>query len=105
MLTPTHLTFSLILYGILAKLGIVALSPYYLTILFSAELIDLDHLFSRPIYARKRNPFKIHFFHKNWIFILIVAATIIFIKPFFLLGLGLELHLLMDFIYVKMNKL
>lgn len=70
-------------------------------VLLMAELIDLDHLFSRPVYHPRRNPFKVHFLHKNWKWVLFVALMMLFYYPFSILGLGLILHLIEDYVYTK----
>lgn len=45
--------------------------------LLSAQCIDIDHLFSRPIYDPKRNGFKTHFLHKNWKLLTFVAFLLL----------------------------
>jgi hypothetical protein len=99
------MTFGMLVYAGLIYIGVVEFSGYLLVSLFAAELIDLDHLFSKPIYKKKRNPFKTHYFHKKWKYVLVIAAILMFVKPLFMLGVGLEAHLLLDFVYVKVNKL
>ena len=106
MITPIHTLFNLVIFLLL---GII-INPNYadLILLLSAELIDLDHLFSKPIYHPGRNPFKKHILHRNWLIILIISIALLFIRPVMFLGIGLISHLFIDCIYVKFfvnNKL
>jgi hypothetical protein len=104
MLTPTHIVFSLAVYFILIKLGVIGFTISLLILLLCAELIDLDHLFSKPIYKKGRNPFKTHFLHKNWLILLVLSFVLIFVRPVFTLGLGLICHLFLDLVYVFIRK-
>lgn len=100
--TPVHFGFNLIIYYLFSVLFSIEFVFFNLIYLLLAELIDLDHLFSRPIYVKRRNSFKTHFFHKNWILVIIFAILIMFIStPFIFIGLGLLSHLTLDFIYIK----
>ncbi len=69
MLTPTHSFFDTIIYFGLNYFDIIKFRYFDLIALYSAGLIDLDHLFSKPVFDPKRNPFKatynIHFFLMN----------------------------------------
>ena len=103
MITPIHVAFKLLILFFLSQF--TSINSFDLIFLLSAELIDLDHLFSRPIYHPKRNPFKKHFLHRNWKFILLVATIFLFIRPIMFLGIGLMSHLFLDYIYIKMNKI
>jgi len=58
MLTPTHGFFDTVIYFILTYFDIIKFRYFDLILLYSAGLIDLDHLFSKPIFDPKRNPFK-----------------------------------------------
>ncbi|MDD2935161.1 MAG: DUF6122 family protein [Candidatus Pacebacteria bacterium] len=105
MTTPTHIAVSLGTAVLISKFGITYVSNIDLILLFSAELMDFDHLFSKPIYHPKRDPFKTHFLHKNWITLFFVSIILLFIRSFAFLGIGILLHLLLDYIYVKrINK-
>lgn len=104
MIIPIHLIFDVGIYSIINKINIVNANSVDLLLIFSAELIDLDHLFSKPIYQPRRNPFKTHFFHKNWPVILIISILFILYRPVLFLGIGLISHLLLDYCYVKMYK-
>ncbi len=105
MITPAHLIFDLGAYFFVNKIDFVNANNLDLLLLFSAELIDLDHLFSKPIYHPRRNPFKTHFLHKNYQLILIVAILFILYRPIMFLGIGLLSHLLLDYIYIKIYRL
>ncbi|MFZ5955704.1 MAG: DUF6122 family protein [Nanoarchaeota archaeon] len=102
MITVIHIAFSLLIYLILNKFIIIKAN---IVLLLSAELIDLDHLFSKPIYVKKRNPFKTHFLHKHWITLLIISIIFLFIKDLMLLGIGIISHLFLDFLYIKIYHL
>jgi hypothetical protein len=100
MITPIHTIVNLIIYFISGNFIKVTLID--LILLLSADLIDLDHLFSKPIYHPKRNPFKTHFLHKNYVIIIIISLILLFIRPVLFLGIGLLSHLFLDWIYVKL---
>jgi hypothetical protein len=102
-ITPMHIIISLILYLFLGKFITVGIID--LLLLLSAELIDLDHLFSKPIYHPKRNPFKNHFLHKNYIIMILVSLILVSMRPTLFLGIGLLSHLILDYIYVQWNRL
>lgn len=105
MITPIHLLIDAGLYLGLDKLNILSPDGTDFILLISAELIDLDHLFSKPIYHPKRNPFKTHFLHKNWLVILAISILFTLYRPLLFLGLGLMSHLFLDYFYVKIYKL
>lgn len=101
MTTPTHVAANLVVF--LALLHTQNMDPTYpdLWLMLSSNLIDLDHLFSRPIYHPRRNPFKTHPFHKQWRLVLCASILVLFIRPLMFLGIGLLFHFLLDFIYNK----
>jgi hypothetical protein len=103
-LTPTHMAFSFVIYLLLVRLGLISFTIPLLVLLFCSELIDLDHLFSKLVYVKGRNPFKTRFLHRNWMVVFIISIVFIFIKPVFTLGLGLICHLFLDLIYVFIHK-
>lgn len=105
MITPVHLVFDIGLYLLTDKLNIVDVNNIDLIILVSAELIDLDHLLSKPIYHPRRNPFAIHLLHKKWPAILLTALLFLLYRPVLFLGIGLLSHLLLDYLYVKIYRL
>jgi hypothetical protein len=106
MLTPFHLILDVLVYLGIIKSFNLEFSFFGLLLLFSADLIDLDHLFSNPIYTSRRNPFKKHFIHKNWWkLILIVAIISVFYHEIIFLCVGLVNHFLLDFIEVKIKKI
>lgn len=102
MIIPIHLAFDLIFYSLLNNFINVDLTD--LILLFSNSLFDLDHLFSKPIYHPKRDPFKTHFLHKKWQTVLMVAIIILFFRRIMFLGIGLISHLFLDYIdVIKIN--
>jgi len=106
MLTPTHALFDTLLYLGLNCFDILRFRYSDLIALYSANLIDLDHLFSKPIFDPTRNPFKAHFLHKNWKIVICFSVTFLFFyRPIAFLGAGLLSHLLLDFIYIKKHDL
>ncbi len=105
MITPIHTGFNLILLFLITKFNLSPITTLAVILLLSAELIDLDHLSSKPIYHPKRNPFKSHVLHKNWKIILVISIILLFFHPFRFLGVGLISHLFLDYIYVKGYKL
>lgn len=100
MITPIHLAFDYILYLIVGKF--ISVNTLDLILLFSENLMDLDHLFSRPIYKFRRNPFKTHFLHKNWKIVSLIAIIFLFIRPIMFLGIGIMSHFFLDWVYVKL---
>ena len=105
MITPIHLIFDLGVYSLVNKISIANANSVDLLLLFSAELIDLDHLLSKPIYHPRRNPFKTHILHRNWLVILIISILFILYRPVLFLGIGLLSHLIVDYVYVKIYRL
>ncbi len=105
MLTPIHLLFDLGVYTLVNKIDIVTTNNLDLLLLFSAELIDLDHLLSKPVYHPRRDPFKTHFLHKKWLAIITISILFTLYRPVLFLGIGLLSHLLMDYLYVKLYRL
>lgn len=105
MTTPIHLIFDLGAYFLVNKMPLIDVGSADLLFLFSAELIDLDHLLSKPIYHPRRNPFKTHILHKKWPLILVVSLLLFLYRPVLFLGVGLLTHLLVDYFYVKIYYL
>ena len=101
MTTPTHVAVNLGVFLVLMQ--VKTLDPNYadLALLVGSNLIDLDHLFSRPIYDPMRNPFKTHFLHKQWETILLLSILTLFIHPLLFLGIGLILHFFLDYLDIK----
>jgi len=101
MTTPTHLVSNLVAFLILTH--VQNLNPNYINLglIIGSNLIDLDHLFSRPIYHPTRNPFKTHFLHKYWKIISIFSVLLFFYRPLVFLGIGLILHFFLDYLYIK----
>ena len=105
MTTPVHLIFDLGAYFLVNQVSFIDVNNFDLLLLFSAELIDLDHLLSKPIYHPRRNPFETHILHKKWPMILIASLFFLLYRPVLFLGIGLLTHLLVDFLYVKIYRL
>lgn len=105
MITPIHLIFDLGVYSLVNKIDIVATNNVDLLLLFLAELIDLDHLLSKPIYHPRRNPFKTHILHKNWLVIITISILFMLYRPVLFLGIGLLSHLFIDYCYMKLYRL
>jgi hypothetical protein len=102
MLTPHHLIFDIIIYLGISSIFGLKLDFTILLIIFSANLIDLDHLFSRPIYDSKRNPFKKHFLHKNWIALIVLFLSLsFFYHKLIFVCIGLLDHFFLDYIKVR----
>ncbi len=104
MTTPTHVIVNLMVFILLIQISSLSLNYIDLSLIIFSNLIDLDHLFSRPIYHPKRNPFKTHFFHKQWKVILLFSVIFLFVRPLMFLGIGLILHFFLDYLYVKREK-
>ena len=104
MTTPTHIASNLAIFWIL--MHVQNINPNYtdLYLILSANLIDLDHLFSTPIYHPRRNPFKTHFLHKNWKIITFLTMPMLFYRPLMFLGIGLILHFFLDYLYIKREE-
>lgn len=106
MRTYVHISFSLIVLLILYYFDFLNITWFGILMVVCAELIDLDHLFSKPIYHPLRNPFRTHFLHKRWYIIVIFAIVMMFLFSWGVyLGIGLLSHIFVDFIYVKINRI
>jgi len=102
MITLVHIIFNLTAYFSLSRIFSFEMELGIAILLISAELIDLDHLFSRPMIQRNRNSFKTHFFHKNWKIVILFAIILLFFNPAYAIGLGLISHMVLDFIDTKL---
>jgi len=105
MTTPRHIVASVGVF--LISTQIEGLDPNYvdLALIVGANLIDLDHLFSRPIYDPKRNSFKAHFLHRHWKIVSLLSLGTLFFRPIAFLGLGILLHFLLDYLYNKRERI
>jgi len=105
MTTPTHVAVNLGIF--LALMQIQTLNPNYadLALLVGSNLVDLDHLFSRPVYDPKRNSFKAHFLHKQWKTVLLLSVLTLLVRPLLFLGIGLILHFFLDYLYNKREEI
>ncbi len=99
-LTPVHLAITIGGYYFISLIFPIDFTLANCLLLASAELIDLDHLFAKPIYVKKRNSFKTHFLHKQWIIVSLIALFLIF-TPLIFLGLGILLHFVADYLHMK----
>ncbi len=103
MILPIHFIVDSLIYIIFNKTEFIHVTSTDLILIFSASLIDLDHLFSKPIYKPGRDSFKTHFLHKRWHLILLLAIVILFFRKISFLGIGLISHLFLDYIDNKIN--
>jgi hypothetical protein len=104
MTIPTHVAANLVVFG---GLSLTALSPdgTDLILLISSNLIDLDHLFSKPIYHPRRNPFVTHPIHRHYCVVICVSLALLLYRPLMFLGIGVLVHFLLDYIYIKREGL
>lgn len=105
MLTPVHIATSASFSLAAARVFHIDFGISDAAILLCAELIDLDHLFARPVYEKKRNSFRTHLLHKQWKLILAIAIAMLTIRPLFFGGIGIIFHLTLDLVYNKVHKL
>jgi len=101
MTTPTHLAVSAGVFVALSQVPGIDATYTDLALIAGANLIDLDHLLSRPIYDPKRNSFTAHILHKQWRAVSIISVGMLFIRPIAFLGIGLLLHFFLDYLYNK----
>ena len=101
MTIPTHVAANLVAFLVL--LNTPNVNPNYtdLVLILGSNLIDLDHLFSRPIYNPRRNSFRTHFLHENWKSVLLLSLAMCLFRPLLFLGIGLAMHLFLDYLYNK----
>lgn len=66
-------------------------------ILLATMLVDLDHLLATPIFAPNRCSINFHLLHTYYAMI-IYLLLLFFKKPFNIIGIGLLLHMLTDYI-------
>ncbi|HEY4486242.1 MAG TPA: DUF6122 family protein [Candidatus Paceibacterota bacterium] len=105
MTTPTHVAVNLVAF--LALMYVPTIDPNYtdLMLLVGSNLIDLDHLLTRPIYDPKRNSFTSHPLHKHWMLVSLASMVMLFIRPISFLGIGLLLHFFLDYLYNKRERI
>jgi len=102
MITILHVIFNLSVYFIIGLF--IPVSYIDLFLVLFAELIDLDHLPSKPVYKKGRNSFETHFLHKRVFIVLIIALTMLFIRPIMFLGIGILLHFFLDYLDNKIEN-
>lgn len=66
-------------------------------ILLATMLVDLDHLLATPIFQADRCSINFHLLHSYYAIILYIIL-LFFRRPFNVIGIGLLLHILTDFI-------
>ena len=66
-------------------------------ILLATMLVDLDHLLADPIYDANRCSINFHPLHSYYAMI-VYGVLLFFRKPFRIMGIGLLLHMLTDYI-------
>lgn len=66
-------------------------------ILLATMLVDLDHLLATPIFAPNRCSINFHPLHTYYAMIIYVLL-LFFKKPFNIIGIGLLLHMITDYI-------
>ena len=64
-------------------------------ILLVTMLVDLDHLLATPIFSPNRCSINFHPLHTYYAMLLYVGL-LLFKKPYYIIGLGLLLHMLTD---------
>ena len=105
MTIPTHIAVNFGVFLVLQYVPNVSPSYIDLVLILGSNLIDLDHLFSKPIYNPKRNFFKSHFLHKQWKIVLAISVVGLFYRPVLFLCIGIILHLFLDYVYNKREKI
>ena len=60
-------------------------------------LVDLDHLLTNPIYQTDRCSINFHPLHSYYAIVIYIIMTFLR-KPFNIIGIGLLLHMLTDFL-------
>ncbi len=101
MTMPTHVIANVGAFLVLGHIFGMSTNEMDLWLVIGANLIDLDHLFSRPIYHPRRNPFKVHFFHRNWKWVTAFSIGMLFLPAIFFLGIGILVHFILDYLYIK----
>ena len=66
-------------------------------ILLATMLVDLDHLLASPIFDPNRCSFGFHVLHSYYAIVFYIVL-LFFKRPYNIIGLGLLLHMLTDFI-------
>ena len=66
-------------------------------IFISTMLVDLDHLLASPIFQANRCSIQFHPLHTYWVMIIYLILSLLK-RPFNLIGFGLLMHMVTDFI-------
>lgn len=94
LIQPIHIIVNVAIYSVL---GIFfPTNGIDLALVISADLIDIDHLFSGVVYRPSRNSFKEHPLHQQWKWLLLAAIIFLFVRPLMFLGIGLLIHMSLD---------
>ncbi|HAE43005.1 MAG TPA: hypothetical protein DCG34_08840 [Clostridiales bacterium] len=75
-------------------LGLSQRDMYYFV---GANIIDIDHLLSDPVYDPTRNSFESHIIHHNWLPVSFVSVLLTLTK-YKWFGLGILFHFFLDWI-------
>lgn len=75
MTEPVHVVADLGVLLVLAHMNILNINYTDAVLIVGSNLVDIDHLFSRPIYLSGRDSFKTHFLHKQWKIISVFINT------------------------------
>ncbi len=105
MNTPVHIAANVGVFLVLTQVPHIHPNYTDLALLIGSNLIDLDHLFSVPIYDPRRNSFKAHPLHKNWAVVSSISVLMLAYRPLAFLGIGVLLHFLLDHLYNKIERL
>lgn len=95
--TLIHITSNIILSAILYLFFPLQIVNILMQQILS-NLIDLDHLFKKPIYDKKRCSINFHYLHKKW---LIPFYVIGLFTPLIWFFIGVLLHLFLDYLECK----
>ena len=66
-------------------------------IFLATMMVDLDHLFATPIFDAKRCSINFHFLHTYYA-MSVYVLFLFFRRPFNIIGIGLLLHMMTDYI-------
>ncbi len=97
MQTLLHYSLHLLLPGIISFIFFKKEWKNVYFIFLATMLVDLDHLLATPIFQVDRCSIQFHFLHTYYAMALYIFL-LFFKKPFRLIGIGLLLHMLTDFI-------
>ncbi len=97
MQTVIHYFLHLVFPVIIAYIGFKKEWKKIYLILLATMLVDLDHLLANPIFDPNRCSINFHPLHTSYA--MIIYGVLLFLpKPFNIVGIGLLLHMLTDYI-------